>query len=281
MVHSRQIPWRGSLIRVQMLKSAYKLDTAEAKRFVRKAVKKFYRPDLIFSFLLLLFAGIHAHAQDAKKPAEHVEDKTPAVLLHLPEWETVRNSAVYARNASELTKVTGERPELAVIDFTNGVEAATATYPAGRLVIVEFPTPQVSVYEDQKIAEALASGSTTAYRRIGNYSVFVLDPSDAAAANALLDQVKYQKYVQWLGEAPDLPTKAERDFTITTAGVFLSTFFAIMIGIGLACVFGLFCGLLYFRYRERERARMPTFSDAGGMIRLNLDGLTPEMAGEE
>lgn len=87
--------------------------------------------------------------------------------------------------------------------------------------------------------------------------------------------------MQWLGEAPDLPTAAEREFTITTAGVFLSTFYAILLGILFAAVFGLFCGLLYFRYRERERARMPTFSDAGGMIRLNLDGLTPEIAGEE
>jgi len=215
-------------------------------------------------------------AQAVKPPEAPSEDKTPAVLLHLPNWENVRNSAVYARNAAELSKAVGERPELLVIDFTEGVEAATAVYPVGRLVLVEFPTPQVSVFEDAKINEVLASGSTTVYRRIGNYSAFVFDATDAAAANALLDEVKYQKYVQWLGESPAVPTKAERDFTITTAGVFLSTFFAILIGIGLACVFGLLCGLIYFRYREKERARMPTFSDAGGMIRLNLDGLTPE-----
>ncbi len=87
--------------------------------------------------------------------------------------------------------------------------------------------------------------------------------------------------MQWLGEDHDIPTAAEREYTNTTAGDLLSTFYAILLGILIAAVFGLFCGLLYFRYRERERARMPTFSDAGGMIRLNLDGLTPEIAGEE
>lgn len=250
-------------------------------RFVLKTVRSLHTLHFRSAVVLLLFAGIQAAAQQAQKQAEPVEDKTPAVILHLPELESVRTSAVHARTLAELTQATGERPELSVIDFTAGVEAATAVYPAGRLVIVEFPTPQVSIFEDGKITAAIPSGSATAYRRIGNYSAFVFDATDTAAANALLDQVKYQKYVQWLGEQPDIPTKAERDFTITTAGVFLSTFFAIMIGIGLACVFGLLCGILYFRYRERERARMPTFSDAGGMVRLNLDGLTPEVAGKE
>jgi len=250
-------------------------------RFVSKTVKFLHASNFIFVVLLLLFAGIQASAQDAKKPAPPEEDKTPAVLLHLPEWETVKNSAVYARSLAELTRAAGERQELGVIDFTEGVEAATAVYPVGRLVIVEFPTPQVSVFEDQKVTAAIPAGSTTVYRRIGNYSAFVLDPNDAAAANVLLDQVKYQKYVQWLGPSPDKPTKAEREFTITTAGVFLSTFYAIMMGIVFAGFFGLLCGLLYFRYREKERARMPTFSDAGGMVRLNLDGLTPEVVGKE
>jgi hypothetical protein len=30
--------------------------------------------------------------------------------------------------------------------------------------------------------------------------------------------------------------------------------------------------------RERRRAGMGEFSDAGGMIRLNLDSLTPELS---
>lgn len=250
-------------------------------RFVSKTVKFLHAINLRSAILLILFAGIQVSAQDARKPAASEEDKTPAVMLHLPEWEAVRNSAVYARDLAALVRAAGERPELGVIDFTEGVEAATAVYPAGRLVIVEFPTPQVSVFEDQKISAAIPAGSTTVYRRIGNYSAFVLDAGDGAAANALLDQVKYQKYVQWLGSSPEVPTKAERDFTITTAGVFLSTFYAIMMGIIFAGVFGLIFGLLYFRYREKERARMPTFSDAGGMIRLNLDGLTPEVAGKD
>jgi len=33
-------------------------------------------------------------------------------------------------------------------------------------------------------------------------------------------------------------------------------------------------GIWYFRYREKKRAGMTAFSDAGGLIRLNLDDLS-------
>ncbi len=219
------------------------------------------------------------YAQGGSAPLPSADDATPAVLLHLPDLENVRSTAAYAGDRAELERVAGHRPELSAFEFTGGVEAATAVYPVGRLVIVEFPTPQASVFADEQISSVLSPQTT--YRRIGNYSVFVFDTADAAAANALLDQVKYQKYVQWLGAAPEMPTKAERDFTITTAGVFLSTFYAISIGITLAAVLGISFGIIFFLYRQKERSRLTTFSDAGGMTRLNLDGLTPEIVADD
>ncbi len=114
------------------------------------------------------------------------------------------------------------------------------------------------------------------YRRIGNYNAVVFDAADAAAANALLDEVKYEKQVQWLGNNPFL-ISAERAFVLTTSDIFLSTALVVMVGIGVALVGGVFVGLFYFRFTDNRRSHLPTFTDAGGMTRLNLDGLSADL----
>ena len=226
--------------------------------------------------VLALFSGIQARSQAPKSQEISERDGIPVLLKHLPEWERVRPQAVFVTSPDALKKAAGERQLLDLIDFASGTEAVTAPYPAGRLVIVEFTTPQASVEADKLIQQAAEGTSNVVYRRIGNYNAFVFDASDPAAANALLDEIKYEKQVQWLFGEPRRPTKAERDFTTGAASLFLSTFLAILIGIAGAMCLGAVVGLLYFRYREKERAGMPSFSDAGGMVRLNLDGLTPE-----
>ena len=98
----------------------------------------------------------------------------------------------------------GNRPVLELIDFEAGTEAVTAKYDAGKLLIVEYLTPQGSVDADNKIKQKLAEeqDSQIFYRRIGNYNAFVFDGNDKTAAKALLDQVKYEKEIQWLGYNP-------------------------------------------------------------------------------
>jgi hypothetical protein len=202
-------------------------------------------------------------------------------MMHLPDWENVRGQAKFASNTAGLKAVLGERPVLDLIDFNAGAEAATAAYPAGRLLIVEFPTPQASIESDADFTAELArSGdASTVYRRIGNYNVFVFDVSDTAAANELLDQVKYEKDIQWLGKNPFLITP-ERAFVLQTTDLFFSTLFAILIGIGISIGGGLIGGLIFFRRRQHRRASTATFTDAGGMTRLNLDGFTPDVLPE-
>jgi len=34
---------------------------------------------------------------------------------------------------------------------------------------------------------------------------------------------------------------------------------------------------LFYLIREKKRSRLSTFTDAGGMTRLNLDGFTPDI----
>jgi hypothetical protein len=145
-------------------------------------------------------------------------------------------------------------------------------------VIVEFSTPHFSVENNQRIAAKIqelksqAQPVPTAYRRVGNYSVFVFNGSDEASANQLIDQVRYEKVVQWLGEDPYLYEKLQRYFAETSAGVLIN----VLKGSGLsllACLaIGGLVGFLLFRQRRARSAAF--YSDAGGSVRLNLDELT-------
>lgn len=235
---------------------------------------------LLLTSLLTLSATGQANRSIPYKASEVSEnDGLPVLFRHLPDWETVRGQSRFATNAADLKGVLGDRPVIDLIDFSIGAEAVTAQYPAGKLLIVEFATPQASIESDADFTAKLAetNDASTVYRRIGNYNAFVFDAADPAAANALLDQVKYEKHVQWLGKNPFLVTP-ERAFVLQTSDLFLSTVLVILIGIGFSIVGGILVGLLFFRVRNQRRAAMPTFTDAGGMTRLNLDGFTPDIA---
>lgn len=206
-------------------------------------------------------------------------DGIPVLIKHLPNWEDVRNGATLTNNVGDLRKALGERAVLDLIEFTGGTEAATAPYKEGKLLIIEYPSPQTSAEADNKFKESLvqsAQNSPTFYRRIGNYNAFVFDADDEATANILLDQIKYEKDIQWLGTNPFMFHRAERQFVIQTADLFTTTFLLIALGIGFTMVAGIIAGIFYFYVREQKRSTMATFSDAGGMTRLNLDGLTPQ-----
>lgn len=235
---------------------------------------------LIFGLLGLGGADLYAQAPPVQVQEVSEDDGVPVLIKHLPDWENVRNSATLAHSVGDLRNVLGERPVFDLIEFTGGTEAVTAPYPQGKLLIVEFASPASSAELDTKLKDSLA-GQPVFYRRIGNYNAFVFDAWDEASANALLEQVKYEKIVQWLGENPFMAQRAqvaERRFVVTTADIFLSTLMAIVSGLGVSIVIGIIVGFAFFYRREAYRASLPTFSDAGGMTRLNLDGFTPEVS---
>ena len=204
------------------------------------------------------------------------DDGTPVLMKHLPDWESVKDQAVFIQDKNSLKNMVGEHPILHSADISGGTEAVSAKYPAGRLLIIEFTTPQASVAADAEFQKFLASNPDpgTAYRRVGNYSVFVFDTGDPAAADSLIGQVKYEKHVQWLGEDPFLMQKLERYFAMTGRDVVFSTILWILLIFGITLGAGITAGVAYFRYRESQRAGMAAFSDAGGMTRLNLDDLS-------
>jgi hypothetical protein len=213
------------------------------------------------------------------------ENDIPVLVRHLPNWETVRRQASYAVSLQGLKGLLPNQPILDSVSFEGGAEAVVAKYDSSTLVVIEFNTARIAGDNDWNIRTKLNEPHSpdipvgiarpTAYRRVGNYSVFVFDAPSEQAANQLIDQVKYQQVVQWLGENPYLYENAQREFVETTLGVFV----AVVKGSGLALVAcfgigGFFGALLFVRRRSQQRA-VEAYSDAGGMVRLNLDEITP------
>lgn len=241
------------------------------------------RMAFVLSFLLTFSFGVFAQQPPQAQEISET-DGVPVIIKHLPEWETVRDQAVLIKNADDLRKALGERPVFDLIDFEGGTEAVTAPYAAGKLLIVEYNTPQGSIDTDEKVKQRLAEAAPNPpiyYRREGNYNVFVFDAGDETAANALMQQVKYEKIVQWLGEDPFQYERAQRSYAITLTEIFFGTVLAIVSGIGLSVLAGICAGFIFFYIRKKQRDEMESFSDAGGMLRLNLDDLTPDVPVEE
>jgi hypothetical protein len=255
------------------------------EKFPNRAIlpmKRAFFIKLVASICICLcaFASVFAQTPKAKNAEAVEEDKTPALIKHLPDWENAQNRAVYTRSTDDLRKTLGERSIFDLVALGGGVEAVTATYPQGKLLIVEYPTPQASIDADSQLVQRFKENPPTPtvfYRRIGNYGAFVFDASDEAAANALLDQIKYEKTIQWLGENPMPQIRAEREFAIMTGDIFLSTVIVVVLGFGSTILVGIITGLVFFYIREQKRATTHIFTDAGGMTRLNLDGLTPDV----
>ena len=201
----------------------------------------------------------------------------PVLIKHLPDWEKAYSQALYAVSAGSLREAAGAQPVFDALNFDGGTEAVTANYGQSQLVIVEFTTPQFASDNDRrivaKIQELKNQGQPvpTAYRRVGNYSVFVFNAPDEKTASDLIDQVKYEQVVQWLGEDPFRYDRIERYFAQKTAGVVVavleSSGLSVLLCLGIG---GLFGALLFRRRRARQRLT-ESYSDAGGMVRLNLD----------
>ncbi len=213
---------------------------------------------------------------------EKGEDEVPVLVKHLPDWLNAKARTSYVTSAGALREVIGNQSVLEAISFLGGTEAVIANYGQSQLLIVEFTTPQFSIDNDQriwtKIDELKKKGdpAPSAYRRVGNYSVFVFNAPDEKTATALIDQVKYEQVVQWLGDDPHLYQRLQRYFTQTSAGVLVTVLKSSGLSLLFCLTAGALIGTMLFRHRRAQRAA--AYSDAGGSVRLNLDDLTGPVA---
>ncbi|MEO6334433.1 MAG: hypothetical protein ABIO91_05550 [Pyrinomonadaceae bacterium] len=225
--------------------------------------------------LLLSAGGAGARAQPVAGTSQEISDADgqPVLIKHLPDSGT---DVIFGTDKLALESAFANQSVLHNLEFPFGTEYVTAVYPSGQLLIVEYTNPQSSAEADTRVEQYFGGHPDAGfiYRRIGNYNTFVFDVSDAVAANSLLDQIKYQKTVQWLGEDPYILKKLERYMVTTSRDVMISTVLAIVFCLVAPILLGTVAGFVFFRIRDQKRAHRTTFSDAGGLTRLNLDGLS-------
>jgi hypothetical protein len=209
------------------------------------------------------------------------ENDVPVLVKHLPGWPAAAARAVYVVSLKGLEGLVPNQASLDVVNFDGGTEAVVANYAQSQLVIVEFTTPQFASDDDRRITAKIqelknqGQPTPTGYRRVGNYSVFVFNAPDETTANALIDQVKYEQVVQWLGDDPHLYERVQRYVLQKTGGVVIAVLESSGLSILLCLGVGGLFGTLLFRRRRRARQRQgEAYSDAGGMVRLNLNKAT-------
>ncbi|HUR98429.1 MAG TPA: hypothetical protein VMZ26_10230 [Pyrinomonadaceae bacterium] len=230
---------------------------------------------------LLIFLVGGATTASAQQPAAQSQeisdvDGRPVLIKHLPDLGAAEQGLIFGTEKAALENAVPNQPVLHRLEFPFGTEYVTAVYPQGRVLIIEYTNPQSSSEADARIQEFAGTQPDAGfiYRRIGNYNTFVFGAVDPAAANGLLDQIKYEKTVQWLGEDPYILKKLERYMVTTSRDVMISTVLVIVGGIVSSVLAGILVGFVFFRFRDQKRASRTAFSDAGGLTRLNLDGLS-------
>lgn len=209
------------------------------------------------------------------------EGDIPVLIKHLPTADEAQKNAVFLNNFGDLRRLPFQHAVYDAIQSDSNADAVLATYGSSKLLLLEFHTPQLATENDKRIIARiqelwkLGQPAPTAYRRVGNYSVLVFDAADEQTAKRLIDDIKYEQVVQWLGENPNIYKEAEKRYINTTLGVLVAVVkasgYALIACLGLG---GLIGGLLFSYRRAQQKA--VTFSDAGGMLRLNLDELTAQ-----
>jgi hypothetical protein len=227
--------------------------------------------------------NLNALAQSISETLDRGEGDIPVLLKHLPEPDLTQKNAIFLNGFSTLDPLALQQPVLTAIRGDGNADAALATFGASKVLIVEFNTPQLATENDQRITARiqelwkLGQPAPTAYRRVGNYAVFVFDAPDERTAKQLIDQVKYEQVVSWLGENPNILRQAEEHYINTTLGVLV----AVLKASGYALIgclgIGGLIGALLFTYRRSQQKAVTAYSDAGGMLRLNLDEMTTDL----
>lgn len=213
---------------------------------------------------------------------EKGEGDVPILVKHVPQWEQAQTTALYLAGFKSLKGTVANQPILEAVTSEGDADAVLTSHGNAQFLLIEFNTPQLASDNDRaitaKLNELRQQGQPvpTSYRKVGNYSVFVFNAASEAEAQDLINQVEYAQMVTWLGNNPYLLEQAQKDYYETTAGVLVAVVKASGLSL-LAClgIGGLIGAVLFNRRRAQQRAA-EAYSDAGGMLRLNLDDITPQ-----
>ena len=226
--------------------------------------------------------NLTALAQALSDTIDKGEGEIPVLIKHLPNPDEAQKNALYLNSFTTLTSLAPQEPVLTAVNGDGNADAAFATIGSSKILLVEFNTPQLAAENDQRIVARIhelwnqGQPAPAAYRRVGNYSVFVFDAPNEQAAKQLIDQVHYEQVVSWLGNNPNILRQAEERYIDTTLGVLVSVLKASGYALVGCLGFGGLIGAALFTYRRSQQKQVTAYSDAGGMLRLNLDELTAD-----
>lgn len=224
------------------------------------------------------------------------EGRLPSLPSRLPEQGKIAESEKYIVGPAALTKLKSFGDLKGAINFGVGVEVVTADYHSGggqmSLIIVEYYTPQSASdghakFQSHFNALPQDEKDRRILKRIGNYVVEMVNIQDMPAAQNVIDRIKYEASVYWVGrKLSDIPLEFRPPDPVAleearrTTQVLLRSFYWMGAMILSAFILGLAAGAALFwwnRYRRRKLGLDNLFSDAGGTVRLNLDDyLLPE-----
>jgi hypothetical protein len=149
-----------------------------------------------------------------------------------------------------------------------------------KLLIVEYHTPQFAydaINRANDYVNALPENEQqrVIIKREGNYIVQAVNFDDRNAAQAIVDAVQYPYGVQWLHHpsipSPD-PFRGQK-----AAQMLLSTFGLLGLLIGSVILCGSIFGTTMFL--KRRKRMQEVFSDAGDMLRLDIDPFEEALLG--
>lgn len=217
-----------------------------------------------------------------------------ALLDSLPASAMVASSQRYFLGPESLNSYVEHARDM--FDFAGDAEAVAAQYnqpggnaPAGsaaglspmlKIAIVEYHTPQFATDAMTRATGYLSSLSENEQqqiilKRVGNYVVEAVNVRDRAMAESLVNSVQYPYTVKWLRN-PLWPTNDP--FRVQKAAQMLvSTFGLLGLILGTVLVVGGVFGTTIFL--KRRKRQQEVFSDAGGMLRLDIDQLETAMLG--
>lgn len=231
-------------------------------------------------FTLVLQGGDRsARAELARVIVARIGQRPVEVHLvkSLPDQDRVAGSERYAGSFESLRRL---RPDLASDVYRIGAGGADAVFAdyeqpngqAAHLLIVEYQTPHLAgeaersltAYYDGLAPEAKADRF---FKREGNYLIEGTGAADREAFRRKADTVVYAYGIKWIGEPP--PTLLQLSDEAHKAALVFINSFAI---VGAAFAGAIACGLVFgvVIFRRRRRAAAAIFSDAGGMVHLEL-----------
>jgi hypothetical protein len=224
----------------------------------------------------------------------------PPLLDYLPTKSRVPGSEVYflgpesldsyAEHGRDIFEFAGDT-EAVIGEYLQSMTSAattqqaigSATTPADsnlKLVIVEYHTPQFAT-DAMTRAEGYAATlpdeerNQLIIKRTGNYIVAALGVRDRDLAESLIASIEYPYTVKWLRN-PLWPTndpfRAQKaaEMLLSTFGLLGLILLTVLTG---GAVFGT---TIFLKRRKRQRE---VFSDAGGMLRLDIDQFESAMLG--